>query len=76
MSRNEERTAEVQLPRQVVSRVERRLPRTEFESVDEYVAYVLREVLARVEDESTDSYEAVDREQVQDRLRSLGYLDT
>lgn len=54
-------------------RVERRIARTNFESVDEYVTFVLEEVVAG--DETDESYEDVDDEDVQARLRSLGYLD-
>lgn len=66
----------VELPKRVVSRVEDRLPRTEFDSSDEYITFVLEEVLYRVEAETADDdFEAVDEREVKDRLRSLGYLD-
>ncbi|WP_144797976.1 CopG family transcriptional regulator [Halorubrum depositum] len=54
-------------------RVERRIANTNFESVDEYVTFVLEEVLAS--DEADAAYEDVDDDDVQARLRSLGYLD-
>lgn len=54
-------------------RVERRIAKTNFESVDEYVTFVLEEVVAG--DEGDAAYEDVDDEDVQARLRSLGYLD-
>lgn len=66
----------VELPHSLVERVEARLDRSEFETVDEYVTYVLEEVLGRVEDASDDSRsETVDRAEVENRLKSLGYLD-
>jgi len=68
----------VDLPGSVASRVEARLPRTRFDGVDEYVAYVLEEVLARVEaDDDGDTHDdaAVDEQEVQERLESLGYLE-
>jgi Arc/MetJ-type ribon-helix-helix transcriptional regulator len=71
-----ETTQSVALPDRIVSRVEDRLPRTEFESVDEYVAFVMEEVLYRVEREADDEdAETVDEDEVKDRLKSLGYLD-
>lgn len=66
----------VELPTEVVERVDARLPRTEFDSAGEYVAYVVEEVLAGVEaDLGDDDVESVDEGQVRDRLESLGYLD-
>lgn len=70
-----ERTQSVELPERVVSRVERRLPRTEFDTASEYAAFVVEEVLYRVEDETGDEGTAVDESEVEDRLKSLGYLD-
>ncbi|TYL36427.1 hypothetical protein CV102_22655 [Natronococcus pandeyae] len=71
-----EETETVELPTRIVDRVEDRLPYTEFESADEYVEYVMEEVLYRVEQETEDDdFEPVDEEEVKDRLKSLGYLD-
>lgn len=70
-----ERTESVELPERIVSRVEDRLPRTEFDTASEYVAFVVEEVLYRVEDETEDDGAAVDESEVEDRLKSLGYLD-
>jgi len=64
------------LPDRIVERVERRLPRTEWDEPAEYITYVMEEVLYRVEEETEDDdFEAVDEEEVKDRLKSLGYLD-
>ncbi|WP_137287801.1 hypothetical protein [Halorussus salinisoli] len=70
-----ESTQSIAVPDRLVSRVERRLPRTDFESPEAYVAYVLEEVLAQVESETDGDYEQVDGAEVEDRLKSLGYLD-
>jgi len=40
------------------------------------VAFVSREVLAEVEAASDDEHEDVADAEIEDRLRSLGYLDT
>lgn len=63
------------MPTHLRDRVETRLQRTEFETIDEYVTYVLEEVLAHVEDASDDNYESVDEREVESRLKSLGYID-
>jgi len=69
-------TCAVELPKQVVDRVEQRLPRTEWDDPEEYICYVLEEVLYRVEAETDDeAFESVDEDEVKDRLKSLGYLD-
>jgi Arc/MetJ-type ribon-helix-helix transcriptional regulator len=71
-----EQTQAVELPTRIVERVEERLPRTEFDSSGEYITYVMEEVLYRVEQETEDDdFEAVDEDEVKDRLKSLGYLD-
>lgn len=71
-----EHTQPIALPERVVERVEARLPRTEWDTAGEYIAYVLEEVLYQVERETEDDdFEPVDEEEVKDRLRSLGYLN-
>lgn len=71
--RFEQREA-VELPDRIVSRIEKRLPRTEFDSAAEYVTFVMEEVLYRVEQETDDDFEPVAEAEVRDRLESLGYL--
>ena len=71
-----EESQPVELPDRIVERVEARLPRTEFDDVAEYVTFVMEEVLYRVEKETEDDdFEAVDEDEVKDRLKSLGYLN-
>jgi len=72
--REETRTLEV--PKRIVERIEDRLPRTEWETPEEYVTFVMEEVLYRVEQETEDDdFEPVDEEEVKSRLKSLGYLN-
>lgn len=73
-SRAELRT--IELPADVVERVEARLPRTEWDDPAAYITHVLEDVLHHVEAVSEDDeYDGVDEQQVQDRLKSLGYLN-
>lgn len=67
----------IDLPDRIVDRVESRLPRTRFDGVDQYVAYVLEEVLSRVEDadNGTTAGDEVSETEIQERLESLGYLE-
>lgn len=65
----------VDLPERVAERVEARLQFTEFDSVDEYVTFVVEEVLYAVEEAADEDLEAVDEAEVRSRLESLGYLE-
>ena len=66
----------VDIPKDVYEGVEKRVKVTEFNSVEEYVAYVLRQVLEQVGKEPGEAaYSREDEERVKERLRSLGYLD-
>ena len=71
-----EATEAVELPAPLVERVEELLGYTPYDGVDEYVAVVLRETLARVEAASDDDPVQMDETEVRDRLESLGYLDS
>lgn len=68
--------ATVELPARLVSRVEGRLDRTQYDTADEYVAFVLEETLARVEAATDDDPVDLDEDEIHDRLESLGYLDS
>lgn len=63
----------VSLPAELYSKVEQRISGTEFGSVDEYVAFVLGEVVK--EEEPGVTFSERDEEEVKRRLKALGYLD-
>lgn len=75
MGTEDEHPQTVALPTHVVERVEDRLPYTEFDSVDDYVSFVVEEVLYAVEAADDEDLEAVDEAEVRSRLESLGYLE-
>jgi|AntRauTorcE11898_2_1112593.scaffolds.fasta_scaffold207735_1 CBS domain containing-hemolysin-like protein len=62
------------IPRETMERLERRVAESEFESVEAYLGFVVKEVVTpRSEIESVDSE---DREsEVRDQLESLGYIE-
>jgi len=67
---------DVTLSDDLIERIERRVEHTDFEDADAYAEFVLSEVLARIEHESEGTREeTASRQQVQDRLQSLGYLE-
>ena len=67
-------TRRVDLSADLVSRVENRLPRSDFDSADEYIEHVLEDVLYHLEID-LDRPSVEDTEGLEDRLQSLGYLD-
>ncbi|QCC48870.1 hypothetical protein [Halobellus limi] len=72
----QENTRSVDIPERIVERVENRLSRTEWDDPGEYITYVMEEVLYQVEQETEDDdFEPVDEAEVEDRLKSLGYLN-
>jgi len=72
----QDRRRNLQVPADLIERIEERLPRTEWDDPEQYVTHVLEEVLFCVEEETTDGeYEHVDKSEIEDRLKSLGYLD-
>jgi len=61
------------LPAELYSKVEERVKATDFGSVDEYVEFVLEEVVKEEEQERAFSEE--EEKEVKKRLKDLGYLD-
>lgn len=66
----------VSIPTPLVEKIKKRIEGTGFTSVSSYVTYILREVIANMdEDEDEDVFSKEDEEKVKERLRALGYLD-
>jgi Arc/MetJ-type ribon-helix-helix transcriptional regulator len=79
----ESKTTEfVEMPSEMLEQLEKRVSQTEFDDASEYVTHLIEEVLYEIEqsgdeskiDTDTDT-ESVDEKQVQERLKSLGYLN-
>lgn len=85
MVRNQEKTAannsRVAIPKPLYLKIKNRMENTDFQSVSEYVTYVLTEVISSMEEEENTSVEAEEvlneeeEEIIKNRLRALGYLD-
>jgi len=71
MKEKEERKA-VFLSAELYGRIEKRAKATDFGSVDEYVVFVLEEVL-KEEGEEEKAFSKEDEKEVKKRLRALGY---
>jgi Arc/MetJ-type ribon-helix-helix transcriptional regulator len=74
MKREQENKA-VFLSAELYGRVEERVKATGFGSVDEYVIFVLEEVLKEEGEEKEIAFSEEEEEEVKKRLRALGYLD-
>lgn len=63
----------IQIPDELQHEIETRIAGTEFESVEEYICFVIREIVegdpVRGDNQNTEDAD------VEDRLRELGYLD-
>ena len=70
---------------ELANRISSRLPRSDFGTIDEYVSYVMGQVLDELESSSSNSKQATqetpetefskeDQKNVEQRLRDLGYL--
>ena len=67
----------VTIPEDVYKKIEGRIEGAGFDSVSDYVTYVLREVLASLEEEEEEEqvFSEEEEEKVKERLRALGYID-
>lgn len=75
MSKEQESRA-ILLAAKLYGRIEERVKATDFRSVDEYVTFVLEEVLKEDdEQEGEKAFSKEDEEEIKQRLKSLGYLD-
>ncbi len=72
----EEEKKAVFLPTGLYGRIEERVHATEFNSVEEYVTYVMEEILREDENEEEEpAFSEAEEEEVKKRLRALGYLE-
>ena len=65
----------VSIPTTLVEKIKQRIENTGFTSISSYVTYVLRELLANMEEEDEEAFSKKDEEKIKERLRALGYLD-
>jgi len=64
----------VDIPSTLAKKIEEKIEGTSFETISEYVTYVLREVLSNMEEEE-EELSPEEEEKIKERLRALGYLD-
>ncbi len=65
----------VSIPKPLYDKIKERIQDTGFTSVSDYVTYVLREILASLDEEEEEVFSEEEEEKVKERLRALGYID-
>ena len=65
----------VSLPEKLYKEIEKRVESAGFTSVDEYVIFILEEVVGEESTEQSTSLSSEDEENIKKQLKSLGYLD-
>nr|MDO8110748.1 CopG family transcriptional regulator [Candidatus Sigynarchaeota archaeon] len=69
---------DVKIPATLYNRIEKRLPKTEFKSVSEYITFLIRETLESIEKEENSKkkdFTPEEEKEIEKRLRNLGYID-
>ncbi|MGQ9801769.1 MAG: CopG family transcriptional regulator [Candidatus Saccharicenans sp.] len=64
----------VSIPTSLYKKIEEKIKGTEFSSVSSYVTKVLRESLAKTE-ENKEVFSPEEEEKIKERLKALGYID-
>jgi len=67
----------VHLSRELAERIRRRLKDSDFKNMDDYVAYVLSQILDEIEGakpKTEEVFTAKEQGDVEEHLRSLGYM--
>ena len=75
--KNEKKFTTISIPTALAEKIKKKIEGTGFHSLSSYVTYVLRELLASMEEEE-EAGEALTKEEekkIKERLRALGYLD-
>lgn len=63
----------ISIPKTLYEKIKARIEGTDFDSVSEYVTYVVRKVLANLEEDIDLTKEEEDK--VKEKLKALGYID-
>lgn len=66
----------INIPKRILEKIEKRLDKTEFKSVEEYVSFVLDEVVKEnAHEETSEPISNEDDAKIKGRLKALGYID-
>ena len=72
-----EDSTQISIPKPLAEKLKKRMEGTDFESLSEYISYILRQVISKVEAEEKERkvFSKEEEEKVKERLRNLGYID-
>ena len=74
--KGEKKFTTISIPTALAEKIKKRIEGTGFHSLSAYVTYVLRELLASMEEEeASEALTKEEEEKIKERLRALGYLD-
>ncbi|MBN2478075.1 CopG family transcriptional regulator [Candidatus Micrarchaeota archaeon] len=65
---------QVSIPQEMYDKIKEEIKGTEFNSVSEYVNFILAELLSN-EDKGKKALDKKEEEEIKGRLKALGYLD-
>jgi len=67
----------IKIKKNIFDKIASRAKDTSFNSADEYIEFILKEILAGLEDATLlqQTYSKEDEEKIKGRLRALGYLE-
>lgn len=68
------KTKKVEIPQDIYSSVEKRVQGVGFDSVQDYIIFVLQELI-NIEEEDSVFLTPEDEEAIKSKLRDLGYMD-
>ena len=66
----------VSIPKALGEKITKKIEETDFDSVSEYVIYVLEQVLSdtSMDDDKKDDFSQEEEDEVRERLKKLGYM--
>ena len=67
----------VSIPNSLAEKLKKRIEQTDFTSISEYVTYILRKIIHKIEseEEEKEAFSKEEEDKVKERLRNLGYID-
>lgn len=69
----EEKYSTISIPSSLFEKIKKQMESSKFDSVSNYVTYVLNEVFS--EEEEKEVFTPEEEEKIKERLRGLGYLE-
>lgn len=65
----------IEISKEIYEKINKQVEKSgEFASVEDYINFVLEEILKDEEEEQKEAYSKEEEEKVKERLRNLGYL--